>query len=317
MGIQLLVQFPRVKSKLCSYRLKFYVRLPFFCKKNHPRKTTEHKRIFIFKYLFYLYLHSLTANFRSFIRMSSLFCVDDVMTKAQNSVKISYFWEECPYWEFGSLTGIPPHIVTYVNQEKIIKKIDDGFTCFTTMMQGDLDQRQIGGGNLSIEIMQEHIIQPIKYKMDSLEIFIQTRVKGANNTEISGGIIKVTSDNFYHWSTTGNIPHLLPEDFALDASILPLTLWHCWHRGLTDVNGRVIDPLKYIPCRDYPIKKNQRIFTRMKHFCCAIDGKLQVNGEESIANLPTSFNAGIEMLTAEGILLSKITSTGRKLMRQS
>ena len=174
-----------------------------------------------------------------------------------------------------------------------------------------------------MEILQERILQPIQDKMDSLETFIQTRVKGANNTErgsvdqISGGIIKVTSDNFYHWSTTGNIPHLLPEDFALDASILPLTLWHCWHRGLTDVNGRVIDPLKYIPCRDYPIKKNQRIFTRMKHFCCAIDGNLQVNGEESIANLTTIFNAGIEMLTAEGLLLSKITSTGRKRTRQS
>ena len=44
----------------------------------------------------------------------------------------------------------------------------------------------------------------------------------------------------------------------------------------------------------------------MKHFCCAIDGSLQVNGEESIANLTIIFNAGIEMLTAEGILLSKL-----------
>ena len=112
---------------------------PLICKIFHPRTTTEHVCIFIFKYLFYLYLHYLTANFRSFIRMSSLFCVDDVMTKAQNSVKISYLWEECPYWEFGSLTGIPPHIVTYVNQEIIIKKIYDGFTRFTTVMQEDLD----------------------------------------------------------------------------------------------------------------------------------------------------------------------------------
>ena len=134
-------------------------------------------------------------------------------------------------------------------------------------------------------ILQERILQPIQDKMDSLETFIQTRVKGANNTEregvdqISGGIIKVTSDNFYHWSNTGNIPHLLPEDFALDASIPPLALWHRWHRGLTDVNGRVISPLKDFPCKDYPIKKNQRIFTRMKHFCCAIDGNLQVNRE--------------------------------------
>ena len=98
--------------------------------------------------------------------------------------------------------------------------------------------------------------------MDSLETFIHTRVKGANNTErgsvdqISGGIIKVTSDNFYHWSTTGNIPHILPEDFALDAYIPPLTLWHRWHRGLTDVNRRVISPLNDVACKDYPIKKN-------------------------------------------------------------
>ena len=148
-------------------------------------------------------------------------------------------------------------------------------------------------------------------------------MKGANNTErgsvdqISRGIIKVTSDNFYHWSTTGNIRHLLPEDFALDASIPHLILWHLCHHGLTDVNERVIAPLKDVPIKEYHIKKNQRIFTHIKHFCCAIDGNLQVYGEESIANLTTIFNAGIEMLTAKGLLLPKITSTGRKRKRQS
>ena len=54
----------------------------------------------------------------------------------------------------------------------------------------------------------------------------------------------------------------------------------------------------------------------MKHFCCAIYGNLQVNGEESIVNLTTIFNAGIEMLTAGGLFLSKITSTIRKRTRQ-
>ena len=150
-----------------------------------------------------------------------------------------------------------------------------------------------------MEILQERILQPIQDNMDSLETFIQTRAKGANNNErgsvdqISGGIIKVTSDNFYHWSTMGNIPHILPEEFALDASIPPIILWHHWHCGLTDVNGRVIAPLKDVPCKEYPIKKNQRIFTRMKHFCCAIGGNLQVNGEESIANITTTFTADI------------------------
>ena len=59
---------------------------------------------------------------------------------------------------------------------------DDGFTCFTTVMQENLDRHQIGGGNLSMEILQEHILQAIQDKMDSLEKFILTRVKGANNT---------------------------------------------------------------------------------------------------------------------------------------
>ena len=83
------------------------------------------------------------------------------------------------------------------------------------------------------------------------------------------------------------------------------------------MNGRLIYPLKDVTNKYYPIKKNHRIFTRMKQFCCAIDGNLQVNGEESIANITTIFNAGIEMLTAEGLLLSKITSTRSNRMRQS
>ena len=40
--------------------------------------------------------------------------------------------------------------------------MDDGFTRFTNVMQEDLDRRQIGGGNLSMEIFQERILQPIQ-----------------------------------------------------------------------------------------------------------------------------------------------------------
>ena len=54
--------------------------------------------------------------------------------------------------------------------------MDDGFTRFTTVMQEDLDRRQIGEGKLSMEILEERILQPIQDKMDSLETFIQTRV---------------------------------------------------------------------------------------------------------------------------------------------
>ena len=240
------------------------------------------------------------------------------MKEAQKSVKISYLWQECPYWEFGSLTGIPAYIVTFVNQERILKKIDDKFAHNIAEFRADLDKLQLGGGVLTMEILQERILQPIQDKMDSLETYYnRDNTERGSVDQISGGRIEVTSDQFYCWSTTGSIPHLLPEDFTLDTSIPPLTLWHRWHRGLTDASGRVIAPLKDVPCTDYPIKKNQRIFKRMKHFCCAIDGKLEVNGEEGIADLTTIFNANIEMLTDEGLLLSKHTSTGRKRTRQS
>jgi hypothetical protein len=256
--------------------------------------------------------------------MTNLFsCYGEVMKRAQKSVKISYLWQECHYWEVGSLTGIPPHIVTFVNQERILKRLDEGFAHSIAELRADLDKRQLGGGTLNMEILQERILKPIEDKMASLDKFIHARVEGPNNSErgsvnqISGGRIEVTSDHFFFWSTTGTVPHLLPENFTLDASIPTLTLWHRWHRGLTDASGRLIAPLKDVSCKDYPVKKNQRIFKRMKHFCSAIDEKLNVSGEEGIANLTTIFNANLEVLMNEGLLLSDHTSTGRKRTRQS
>ena len=49
--------------------------------------------------------------------------------------------------------------------------MDDWFTRFTTVMQEDLDRHQIGEGKLSMEILQERILQPIQDKMYSLETF--------------------------------------------------------------------------------------------------------------------------------------------------
>ena len=96
----------------------------------------------------------LTANFRSVTRMSNLFCVNDVMTKVQNVVKMSYLWEKRPYWQVGSLTGIPPHIATCVNKEGIIKTgHDHDIAHFVNVLQQDLDRRQLGGGNLNMEIL--------------------------------------------------------------------------------------------------------------------------------------------------------------------
>ena len=61
--------------------------------------------------------------------------------------------------------------LAHSGMERIIKKIDDGFNRFTTVMQEDLDRCQIGGGNLSMEFLQVRILQPIQDKMDSMETF--------------------------------------------------------------------------------------------------------------------------------------------------
>lgn len=257
--------------------------------------------------------------FRSVMRNTILFSSDVLVEKVTRSVTVTHSWEDAPYWQHGDLTGIPAHIVIYVNQERIIEHITKTMNTFADALYRDLDQRQLGGGNLTIELLREQITKPLENQISTLRQAVDnvatSSPENGNETvsRIEGGTIETTVNNFYFWNRD-NKTHLLPEDFSLDPGISCFLIWQQWHRGMTLSGRREICPLKNIPNKDYPA--SERMFKRLRRYCDAIDKLIQPVGDEGIFQLNTKFQEKKQLLMQHKLLLPKETDVGRKRTRQ-
>ena len=234
------------------------------------------------------------------------------------AVKICHSWDSCTFWEPGCLTGIPSHIVTYVNQERIITTFTGQFNLFADALRKDLDQRQMGG-NLSIEIIKEHFTKPLTDRMTAIETLFTANSENAEVSTVrqlqGGGPSHTSVESFFMWKHDSHcVPRRLPEDFRLDPAITPILMWHQWHLGLVLKDNRVIQPLKLLPAKDYP--HTRRTYDRMKKFCKAIDTNTGVIGGESVAALTALFNQKKPSLVEKGILLPTNTPVGRRRTRE-
>ena len=64
--------------------------------------------------------------------------------RLQLATTIDHAWDDHnAYYDVGNLTGIPAHIVNYVNHEKLSTKLDDEFDDYAAMLKTELDQRQM------------------------------------------------------------------------------------------------------------------------------------------------------------------------------
>ena len=276
------------------------------------------KNMMLLMYMHLIY-HYCTMN-RSMIRNTSLFRTDATLNKVIKAITVTHSWDDDGYWKFGVLTGIPPHIVTYVNQERIIKEVNTTINTFSKALFDDLNARQFGGGNLTIELLHDRITKPLTNRIEHFESLmknahnITNESVGVGLNQLQEGHIETTIDNFFLWNRDGRT-HLLPEEFALDPAISPLLLWEQWHRGMTLSGGQIITPLKNIQAKDYP--SSSRMFKRMRRFCKAIDDVVQVNGSEAVNGLVEKYNANIERLKEKGVLLPSTTPTGRRRTRNS
>jgi len=258
---------------------------------------------------------------RCILRSTALFNNDPLILKLKAATKISHAWETCKFWDIGTMTGIPAHIVTYVNQERIIHNMNEKFNEYADMLVKELDKRQMGG-NLSIELIRNEFTNPLTERLEQLGMLVDNIQKqGASGYAVSaqgtggtGGSPQL--DGYYLWDRDNKpTPRCVPEDFSLDPAISPLLMWQHWHHGLTLSGNRRVRPLKDVPTVDYP-SKPRRTYQRMKAFCRAIDSCTGVlNLPSSIADITAAYNSHVEMLREEGILLPAVTNKGRKRSR--
>ena len=234
-----------------------------------------------------------------------------MLQKLEAATKFSHAWDECEYYDPTNLTGIPAHVMIFVNHEKLSKQVDEKFGSHSEWLTKELDKRQMGG-NMTMELIQESFVAPLADQIKMLG----NKMDAMKKNSVNGGEAIDDSIPTFHWNSDGpNTPRHLPQDFQLATAITPLTIWQQWHHGLTFSGGIAVGPLKKIPAKDCPGASKTtgcyHSFLRMKKFCKLLDMTVGISGNESVAELGVIYQANIGKLRDVGILLPTQTPTGR------
>ena len=248
-----------------------------------------------------------------FRQSSALFKVDrdDRLVRLRNAATIAHAWEEdSKYYDVSNLTGIPAHIVNYVNHEKLSEKIDSKFQQYEKLVTDELDKRKMGGG-LSFELLESRISKPILDQLAALKTTIDNRAEGLG-VRAAGDVVDMPE---FQWESDSKpIPRLLPEHYILPTKIHPLAMWQQWHHGASFKDGIAVGPLKMIQPLNCP-KKFRRRFLLMRKFCKALDDTSGISGSHSIAELGVAFKDNGSKWRDLGILLPATTPTNRSRTR--
>ena len=153
-----------------------------------------------------------------------LFFSDPILAKLHQSVKVTHAWETCRYFPAHNLTGIPSHVIIFVEQEKLSHKLDVKFNEYATKMREDLDERQMGG-HLTMDLIQKKITNPLLEEMNSVKAALANLRPVVNSScravDTDGG----TGTPFFTWNEDKNVGHLLPECFNINSICTPLQIW--------------------------------------------------------------------------------------------
>ena len=250
---------------------------------------------------------------------NALFDDNDVLIRCvRAATKICHAWDESTeYFDVACLTGIPSHIITYVNQEKLSNQIDIKFNEYATTLVSELDKRQMGS-NMTMELIKNSITEPLKDEMEAIRRMVRVIASGDNDNtnpqRTNATVFRWVSDSTYE-------PRLLPEYFELNRAITPLSIWQQWHHGLTLPDKSIIGPLKDIKashckCPAHHKRQNHnRTYLRMTRFCKALDAASETVSCFTRADLARIFHTNMEAFREKGILLPLTTPVGRKRKR--
>ncbi len=262
------------------------------------------------------------------------FTTDKTIQKLHCAVTFSHTWDSCKYWNV-QITGIPPHIRTYIGQEEIKKMMEKEFSDMKKHLKEELDLRSIGGGELTIDLMKREFTQPLVNKMTQMSNRLNALESGnplqqgvVQQTYVTNGNGNETQSEIYRTYVWGNDsphdpPRLVPECFRIDAKMTLVNLWHHWHVGFNwshvendESNTYRIRPLKTLrSLKDYP--GPERSFSRARKVCKILDKACGLNARESpsIARLNVLFHSTPEI--KNHILPSDLTKKRRKRTRDS
>ena len=226
-----------------------------------------------------------------------------------NDVLVKFAWEDTEIY----LTGIPPHVMLFVNCKLIMHEVQKVHSIQMTKMQdvsnqavaairADLDERAIGGGQVTVnrfEAMLAPLNQRIETLAQTLSVTSSVNASSRQESQVTEQIVP-TQYLKYRWGQD-NKWRRLPEGYKFNRKLTPLHVWQLWHHG-----DEVAPPLKLIDqldiCDSAPDRKGKlrpkrdtevRTYWNLKYLCNALDeaGAIRRGTSPSISELTTLYNS--------------------------
>jgi hypothetical protein len=238
------------------------------------------------------------------------------------------------YWEYGTLTGIPAHTCIMVEQRKCIELMVSYGTMVQKGMQGamqdcvsgiinnELNKRNLGGGSLTMDMIQDTLLLPLQNQMKDLKdalIRIQTGQGATDGTSMHHGAnnsLPSTSNSdvpWFKWSgQDGDDQRRLPENFKLCTNITLKQMWKMWHLPHR-TNEHMLPAFKHCTSHDFSSKTQKRYFGHLRLIMDNIDDKVghsNLNCTLDYGNLDQLFDT-TEAIKND-IMPAVDTSTSRK-----
>jgi len=227
----------------------------------------------------------------------------------EDNVVIRYPWEDCTV----HLTGLPPHVLLFINHKKLMNEVQKVHLLQMSKMEEvsnnaiqsirrDLDERNIGGGQVSVNRFEE-MLSPINQRIQELAQNM-TMASSQQQNQLTSAVTDAQSPIptqylRYQWGID-NKWRRLPEGYNFNKNLTPLAVWHLWHHG-----DSVAPPLKLVDsldiCDSAPDRKGKlrpiresaiRTFWSLKYLCTTLDtaAGIRRGSSPSIAALTEAYN---------------------------
>lgn len=138
-----------------------------------------------------------------------------VYKKIEPCVKVCLPWtNNNTVWRI-TFTGIPPAVTNFCYQRQQIELISVLPELLFQRIKALLDDRGIGGGNVSIEQLKEILLDPLSKRFDELDLL------GPKNSNLAQPMNKIKQAVF----------RSVPKNYRLNTKLSCLAAWLNWHLG--------------------------------------------------------------------------------------
>ena len=209
------------------------------------------------------------------------------------AVYVCYSWQDDHSLE---MTGIPPHIelyakhcqlqnsqkeiIAYINRqeerdENLVKRLSE-------KINEELNKRRINGGELTMDLITEHVIRPINTRLTSLESsFNLGRIQPPlppleDQPQEPTGTGNEADPVFFARYFWDGKPRMLPQSYSINRKMSPLLAWQQWHHP-TMFGEKSIPPLKKTSHKDY-CSNQRRCFHHIRRMCNKFDSACSITG---------------------------------------